>query len=436
MENRSLILAVIVLVVLLILGAGAWIGVGGVYAERARAAERETAIAAEIAVRAHQAMQSRVEHANDEAHESIDEPASAREPAPRTAADDAAQLEQLLEAVIETAEGPAEEDARTATRALHRAQERLAGWLRAEEQEARAERRDVDATRRATWERAQKWVDAASELDDPAAKQRALAELRDALYAEDPDEVTAALRALARLGEVAFDKEPFRQPILEALEGATGEQRVAALYALFNTSRRPEDLELALAAVTDPEARGSASHLVHLFSEGDLTGATGDAVLPLFDATDDRDLREAMRGMWGAAVSDEIASRVLSLAADGSSLQHDAVYFGLSTWRDKQPEVVERLIEFLETAGSQEEGRALWGLGFGVPEESWPRVTEAMRALFEARSSTSVRVSALERIGLYGTAGDVSWLQSIASNVDAPADVRAAARRALRALSD
>src|SRR5262249_9186494 len=93
---------------------------------------------------------------------------------------------------------------------------------------------------------AREWVEAVSQLADPARRDRALQEIATALVWGPADLQLAACWALAKLGEVKFEKQSFRAPLLAVARSSEGQLRVAALYALANTERRPEDLALAL----------------------------------------------------------------------------------------------------------------------------------------------------------------------------------------------
>lgn len=363
-----------------------------------------------------------------------DAPAS-REPLarPPSVAERLAELSALVDELMKVADGGAE-DSRPARDGLAREMRKIQGWLQREEMELRRQEQEAWRAPQDSWTTAKKWIDDASQLDDSTLRATAVEEIRSALASGDPALQLAALRALTSLGQVKFDKEPFRELILPIASSAEGETLVAALYALANTVRKPEDLELALRAVDDasPQARGSASHLLFVFSEGDLTGRAGAAALGLFEGDDRRSLRSALGGIWGARVSPELEARLLELArTDDHELRHEAIYFGLSTLQEKSPAVVQRLIEVLGEVDSENSGRALWGLGHGVPPASQPAVAEAMKKYFDARSDVYSQSSALRLIGQYGTAADAYWLQALRDNDAAPDAVRRSAAQAL-----
>ncbi len=278
------------------------------------------------------------------------------------------------------------------------------------------------------------WLEAASQLQDGARRAQALLEIEAALVSGSTELQLAACCALAGLREVKFDKLPFREPVLAIARSSSGALRVAALYALSSTERRPKDLPLALALADDdsPRAREAGLHLLHVFSDGDLTGATGAAALRILQADSSR---RGINGLWGARVSPEISAYLLEMSRSKDREEaHAAVYFGLSTLADKPRPVVERLIELASSTDHENAWRARWGLGHGVPAEHGALVAAGMRELFEARSQPSLQVELLGLLGKYATSDYLPWFHEIEADHAQPDSVRAAARAAFEAV--
>ena len=91
---------------------------------------------------------------------------------------------------------------------------------------------------------------------------------------------------------------------------------------------------------------------------------------------------------------------------------HQAIYFGLSTLRNKPREIVERLIDLACSTDYENAGRSRWGLSFGVSAEDGPLVTAGMQRLFEARSEPALQAELLGLIGQYATSDCLAWLRS------------------------
>lgn len=354
-------------------------------------------------------------------------PQGTREPvAVETTEAKAEALDRLVGELLELARSD-RSDAGLAWEALQRAKSRIL-------QEERARWAAAQPSRE-TLLRIKEWSEAISQLDDPGRRERALQEVAGALANGGADLQLAACRTLASCSQVEFDKAPFRPLLLPICESATGELHVAALYALYNTKSEPEDRRLALGLVDDPSdaARTSGPHLLMLFFQRDLTGEAGAAALRMFDGSTYDQRRSMLSGIWGGNVSPELAQYVLDLSrSENGNDRYDAMYYSLSTFDPKSEAVVERLIEYLPSASSEDHGRALWGLSWGVQPEQYARVTEAARSLFEARSSAQVQVDCLGLIGSYADGSLIPWLATIAEDGRRPEAVRNAASEALQ----
>jgi len=248
------------------------------------------------------------------------------------------------------------------------------------------------------------WVDQMHALGPGAAEKRTatLAQLRNALVGEDEYQRYAALKTLSKIGDVKFDKTLFRPFVLPLVKSSKSNPLVAACYALYNTQREPGDLALIEAAWdrrSQPVER-SISHLLFMFSDGQITGRSEQIILELLSSSDQAVRREGLRGLWGATVSDDLANAIVELA-DNRASRHDAIYFGLSTLKPKSEAVVNKLIETLEDSDWNDWSRALWGLGYGVPEEFQPQVAVALADMYVARSDARTRKKCRKLIRQY-----------------------------------
>lgn len=285
---------------------------------------------------------------------------------------------------------------------------------------------------------AEDWTRDAMQLRDAGLRASTIAAVRAALAGSDVVAAHAALLTLARIGKVAYDKAAMRPLVLAWLEASEGAVRVAAAYALFNTAWEPEDLDLVLRIPEDPspDARRAASHLVTMFAKGRLDGAAGAAVARLLDAQDPSLVREALRGLWGATVSAGVEDRLLALAK-APATRHDAIYFGLSTLEGKSARVVDALVDALgDPDVVNVAGRALWGLGHGVPPEHRARAADGLLLLLRARDDVPTQSEALRVLGQYGNETHAKALDALASDAQVVADVRLAAANAAGRIRD
>jgi hypothetical protein len=238
-----------------------------------------------------------------------------------------------------------------------------------------------------------------SQLADHARRELALDEIAAALVSNQEDRQIAACGALTMTWEVEYDKQGFCAPVRSLAQYSSRRVRVFALDTLYNIGRQPGDLALVLPLVDDPDLSVAEEGLYLLidYSDGDLTGETGEAALRILERLD-RDRRdEAICGLDGARVSPALEELVL---AQESS---NAFYFGYSTFANKSRAVIERLVERAFDHDGNAYERALWGLGHGVPPEHGLVVAEAVQRLFEERSTTWIRKEALRLVGQYGT---------------------------------
>jgi len=283
--------------------------------------------------------------------------------------------------------------------------------VRSEEAERDAQlelRRQAMERRRLAQKMQAGWVEDALQTEDLGKRAAVLEDIRRALESGDPVAMHAALRALARIRKLDYDKAAFRSQVLPCLQSPDGSVRAAALYALFNTDPRGEDLATILSMYADPskEVRSSLAHAIFLFNEGAIEGEAADVVLRLFDDADAGVRERTRRTLWGARVDSRIEDRFLAML-DDPRLRHDAIYFGLSTFVPKSPRVVDALIAALADANSEIRHRAAWGLGTGVVGESRERVADAFLQLLGSRSDPRQLEECVRMLRSYGSARHV-----------------------------
>ena len=253
-----------------------------------------------------------------------------------------------------------------------------------------------DAIRTSAQQIARVWIDDAHAIAAGGAERRAgaIEAIRAALTSGDPARELAALQALQAIGDVEYDKASFRDLVLPYAQTAQGSILASALYALYHTSPVDGDLALVHAAwERSPDAiSGSISHLLFLFGNRRIDGRSAEIVLEVLGSEDERRIRAGLHGLWGASVDDAVAERIVQLSRSlDHDLRHEAIYFGLSTLYDKSEAVIDALIATLDDPDWNDSGRALWGLGFGVPERHQRKVAEALVDLHNARSDPKVR---------------------------------------------
>jgi hypothetical protein len=263
------------------------------------------------------------------------------------------------------------------------------------------------ALRPAAAEIAKVWIEDMRAFGEGSAtrRDRALQHMRAALGSNDGTAALAALMTLQQSGDVEFDKASFRPIVLPFARQAGGHTLASAFYALNAVGRESEDLQLVHEAwARDPHAlRGCIAHLLHLFGDGTITGRSEEIALAQLADYDHRH-RQALSGFWGARVGPRLEARLIELArSPDHEVRDDAIYFGLSTLQGKSEAVVDLLIEALaDPDWTNKGGRALWGLGQGVPESLQSKVAAALVEFHNARSDPGIRRSCARLVEQYG----------------------------------
>ena len=253
---------------------------------------------------------------------------------------------------------------------------------------------------------AKKWTDAIRALGADAAERRehALGEVRAALGGHEPATQHAALITLQRVGDVEFDKAPFRALILPFVETAPDKTLLAAFYALNVTCKADGDLaRLHEAWTRDPAAlKSSMLHLLAQFGAMQVVGRSEEIALEVLKTKYDRSAI-GLNGLWGTKVGPQLEARLLAMANGANrDVAYDALYYALSTLQDKSAAVVDKLIASLAEQDPNAWQRALWGLGHGVPEALQAKVADALVELHNARSEPHLRGECRRIVERYG----------------------------------
>jgi len=272
---------------------------------------------------------------------------------------------------------------------------------------------------------AKQWSEAAMQTRDAKRREGALEEIRVALDSTDAARVQAGLWSVVQLHELEFDRSGLRPGILRALESDDAATRRGAMVALRIDPRPDEDVPklLAMADDEDPAVRAALPNLLRLYGNGKLHGASAEAVVKVLEGADRRTRRTVLSGLWGADADERIVEHCLQLAKDPRT-QHDAVYFGLSTFNPKSPAVVKELLAVLEGPDSQTASRASWGLQTGVQEPEHAAVADAYLRMLQHRSSARWRNDSLQKLLRYGSAAQVDGLRKFAAGSTVPPELK------------
>jgi len=278
----------------------------------------------------------------------------------------------------------------------------------------------------------QRWIEGALQIDDPQLRAASLDSIRQALASGDPAMRLEGLVAFLGSLDAIEDKASFRDLVLLSIDAEDAWLQRNAFYALYNTGVQPEDLERVLAAARakKPGLQSSITHLVTLYSDGVLRGESSRVLEELFATDDKRVLNDLLGGIWGAELSEALEARLIEIShTDDRDLRHNAIYFGLSTLKNKSRAVIEELMKAAQGRDSSDAGRALWGLGHGVTPENASLVADFGLRLFASRTSSRTRSKCLRLIENYAGAAQLLEVEALAANELVDAESREELRK-------
>lgn len=274
-------------------------------------------------------------------------------------------------------------------------------------------------------------------------RQRALDDVRERLRDGGAQrDVSAAMLTITRTADVAYDRDGLRELLAPYIAGDDELLAVMALDALATFDPRPSDLDAALAICAawrdEREPLAMRASLLAAFDEGRLRGDAARRVIEATSGDDPYAIDRVVRGLWGTSPSDELGAHLVDLLARCDAraderrwrdLRYDVFYYGLTTFANKPPVVVDALLDELAREWPQTgASRIVWGLGYGVPDERARAVAGALAAAYDA-GDVDEGVFAL--VARHGDATSRAWLTEIAEHPRALAGVRSDAAAAL-----
>lgn len=284
--------------------------------------------------------------------------------------------------------------------------------------------------------KARNWIGILRQGEDEEQKKAALVAIRAALAGTDDIAAYAALQALIGLKNDEIDRTGLQELVMAQLEGSSGKLRVGAWFALASLGIKDgvQGLVNQVANDEDSEVRASATRLINMLENGNLTGTSGELVLKILKATEEENQWTVLQGLDGAQLSPELESSVLDLSrSEDPKIQKAAIYHGISTQANKSEQAVNRLVELIELEdakgpngqpatlspeipGVKDDGfssRAAMGLKNGVPDELKGMVAEKALEWVGDESSVQLQVLALDLLTRYAGADQKGKIESL-----------------------
>lgn len=258
-------------------------------------------------------------------------------------------------------------------------------------------------------------IEGALQWDDAALRDKSIEDIRRAMRSTDPITATAGLTAFLRLQEIDFDKASFRKEILPHLEASDEALRAAAWGALLMSGLQPGDADHLREVAANGGMGDRTSYYLFQIEKGDLTGGSGEIVRRLIEGGDPAKMRSVVQGLWGAKFSPDLESDLIGLSRR-PEMEHNTVYFALSTQQNKSEATVMRLLEVMAGADNDGTGgRAAWGLGGGVPPELQSRVADAAAKIVGSRTDGYVTNEAWRLLERYAGPDQLETLRAFSA---------------------
>lgn len=275
-------------------------------------------------------------------------------------------------------------------------------------------------------------ADAILQREDKPLRQKSLERLREMLLPNSSDEEKrSGLATLRSSLSAKFDRDPLRLLVLPLLKSEDEEIRMLALRCLPGLGATSENLALMIPMADDASAKVRMNVAGALIQVGKGEEKVVPALMKLLQDEDPNVLEQSIRSMWGQYSSPEFDRLLIELSRD-PRYHHNAIYFGLSTQREKSAAVCRRLVEELDDPDWNNSGRAAWGLTYGVTEEAKSVVEEGLLRALPEEINTYTRTQEFRALRQVATETSRSYLRSVADSEMETEEFRKLARDILK----
>ncbi|HEY1784280.1 MAG TPA: HEAT repeat domain-containing protein [Pirellulales bacterium] len=271
---------------------------------------------------------------------------------------------------------------------------------------------------------------------DQGLRDAALVKLRALLAAASPDaEQARALATLAAVMSARFDRAPFRALVVPLLKSASPEVRSLALGCLGGLEAQPTDLAaiVPLADDPDPRVRMAVAGALVTIGAGREAETVAPALVKLLSDSDPQVIEPSLRALWGQYSTPALDERLIALSRL-PAYHHNAIYFGLSTQRNKSRSVCQRLVDELDDADWNNSGRAAWGLTYGVADEAKPVVEAGLLKALPEETNPYTRKQEFRALAGVATKASREYLSKVVESAAENDEDKAAADKILKSL--
>lgn len=276
------------------------------------------------------------------------------------------------------------------------------------------------------------WQAALRQVNDPAKRDAAWAEVRQALAGADRAALLAALQVVAFTADVKVDRQGLRDLLLPSVEATEPQVRLTAWQALINAggieSIDVDKLRGQIVGGPKDMRPDMVQRLVWSMrpTKGAIDGANADVVLQVL--ADPAQVKDTVRALQDGKLNDAVVAKVLDYARSSPDAAQHATHFVLRTMPDKNHDVVAFLLDRAQGGDLS----AIEGLQWGIRQDDVAYAGERLRKLYDARSAVNVRTQIIDTIGRIGDQCSRDWLTGLRDDSAQDALIRGAATGAIR----
>jgi len=265
-------------------------------------------------------------------------------------------------------------------------------------------------------ELANSWRSDIRQIQDPGARARALAELREALAGTDRTRLLAALGTLRVIMSVDYDKSAIHSSVEGLLQSTDPEIKRAAIGAFCATGGPQPDAHplLALTSDPDPAIRTEVARSILSLTRETTDSSVEGVFAKLLEDKDPAIVSATLQSLRQIETTEAVEDRLLDLAKDPALAAEVCRSFAMKP--AKSDRVVDLLLRQATSSDGNSIGDAVRGLSNGLNQDQRERAADELVRSLGSASDLSARWACFQFIESWGSQRHISTLQSLASN--------------------
>lgn len=258
-------------------------------------------------------------------------------------------------------------------------------------------------------------VDMILQREDENLREEGLEKIAALLVESSTDEdKLKGLVTLHRCLTEKFYRPPFQQLVLPLIHSEDEKIATSALHCLPGLET-PVSALPEIAKLADHEndyIRTVAGKTMIQIDQGQNPEVVIPVLVKLLNDDIPKVRRDLVRSMWGRYSSEEFDKLLVELSYE-EDLYDVIVYHGLSPKPKKSRAVCKRLVEVLDDPDWNNSGRAAWGLTYGVIDEAYPFVENAVLKALPHETKSYTRKNLFRVLATVGTEKSKPYLEEV-----------------------